>query len=626
MGTYPDQYTKLLLHFNGDDGSTTIIETGGKVFTVNANAQLDTAQKKFGTASLLLDGFDDYIVTPNHADFAIGMSEFAIDVQLRFASLPAAYQTDYICGHGDAGQNRWHLYVYNNNTKYDLYFVVYEGENPILTILAPNLTLAIDSWYHFALTAKTEGTGRRFRIFQNGAPKIGGGGTYSTQTIPTITGSFRIGTQFGTENFINAWLDEFRLSIGTYRWADTFTPPAEEYHYDADFTNAPLLMALEAMIDVNPLEAGFSITTFDLNQYSQDFSSAPFVFAGSILSDFPFIPNYGQIDFPLFEVSGYARTTNNRGEIVFPKMRIQGIALAGNIGKGEIVFPKMIVEGRLGLRGEIEFSRFQVSGEAKTGRALQGEIVFPRFVVFGQGTTGRAAAGLIEFPLFQVSGVATQHFGGVGAIEFKRFRVLGFAYSGLLGKGEIVFPKMVVSGKAFFVVQGTGGIVFPTFVVSGYARQSIRDRLAIVMNVRNRAVTQYLNYGFNSFANVNGIFYGARDDGIWKLEGAKDNGIQINSRILTGVFDFWVNGKKKAREVWMTFRGDGRMILEVMISEKDIWEDEFDYFLDSIEEAKSTIAKGIKERFLAFGIKNKDGSDFEIDSVRVLVDKLGKVR
>ena len=53
------------LQFDGSDASTTFTESGvGNVngaWGANGNAQLDTAQKKFGTASLLLDGSGDYL-------------------------------------------------------------------------------------------------------------------------------------------------------------------------------------------------------------------------------------------------------------------------------------------------------------------------------------------------------------------------------------------------------------------------------------------------------------------------------------------------------------------------------------------------------------------------------------
>ena len=53
--------TFLLMRFNGTDGSITFTDEGvngvgsAHTFSATANAQLDTAKKKFGTASLLLD-------------------------------------------------------------------------------------------------------------------------------------------------------------------------------------------------------------------------------------------------------------------------------------------------------------------------------------------------------------------------------------------------------------------------------------------------------------------------------------------------------------------------------------------------------------------------------------------
>src|SRR5690606_29617491 len=74
---------KVLLHFEGSDGSATFTDSniGGaaKTWTANGNAQIDTAQSKFGAASGLFDGTGDYITTPDHNDFTLGSSDFTID-------------------------------------------------------------------------------------------------------------------------------------------------------------------------------------------------------------------------------------------------------------------------------------------------------------------------------------------------------------------------------------------------------------------------------------------------------------------------------------------------------------------------------------------------------------------
>jgi hypothetical protein len=71
-----------LLHFNGSDASTTIIDDAymqgspTRTWTASGNAQLDTAYKRLGSASLLCDGTTDYISTPSDS----GLRLASIDV------------------------------------------------------------------------------------------------------------------------------------------------------------------------------------------------------------------------------------------------------------------------------------------------------------------------------------------------------------------------------------------------------------------------------------------------------------------------------------------------------------------------------------------------------------------
>jgi hypothetical protein len=64
-----DSYTKLLLHMNGADAPTVFTDSSlsGNTVTVAGNAQIDTAQSKFGGASGLFDG-NDALTLPNNRE------------------------------------------------------------------------------------------------------------------------------------------------------------------------------------------------------------------------------------------------------------------------------------------------------------------------------------------------------------------------------------------------------------------------------------------------------------------------------------------------------------------------------------------------------------------------------
>ncbi len=69
------------MHFSGSNGSTTFVDNSPvtKSFTVNGNSQISTAQSKFGSSSLLLDGTGDYLSSPSNADYAFGTGDFTIE-------------------------------------------------------------------------------------------------------------------------------------------------------------------------------------------------------------------------------------------------------------------------------------------------------------------------------------------------------------------------------------------------------------------------------------------------------------------------------------------------------------------------------------------------------------------
>ncbi len=81
-----DPNVDLLLHFTGADASTTFTDSSPspKTFTAVGNAQIDTAQKKFGSASAQFDGSGDCIHTPDTAHLELGSGDWTLDFWVKF--------------------------------------------------------------------------------------------------------------------------------------------------------------------------------------------------------------------------------------------------------------------------------------------------------------------------------------------------------------------------------------------------------------------------------------------------------------------------------------------------------------------------------------------------------------
>ena len=210
-----DTAISLLLHMNGVDASTTFTDAMGKSVTAVGNAQIDTAQQKFGTASGLFDGTGDYLTVPDSADFYMADSDWTIDFWVRFDSVSGccffSHSTDsdnYAIGFFDGTSLRFS--IKNTGVFTTSYSVTW---SPI-----------VNTWYHVAIVR----SGGLIKYFIDGAI-LGSEG--STSTWPNFTGTFNIGndtTGNGVASY-DGWLDEFRISKGVARWTSSFTPQVEEY-------------------------------------------------------------------------------------------------------------------------------------------------------------------------------------------------------------------------------------------------------------------------------------------------------------------------------------------------------------------------------------------------------------
>lgn len=241
-----DSFTKIMLHFDGSDASTTITDDSASAhtFTARGNAQLDTAITKFGTAALLCDGSGDYVDTPDHADFTFDSNDWTIDFWFNTS--------------GGAGAVR-RLFGQTNSSDTSIFSIsaAVTAANVLNTnIVADTLgtltlngttAIALSTWYHYALVR----TGNTIKFFLNGTEESSGS---FTLPVNDVDGAFAVGRR--GESTSSPWrgsIDEFRLSLGIARWTTNFTPPTEAYSAQQDiagvlFTNTQTFHAAQMVI------------------------------------------------------------------------------------------------------------------------------------------------------------------------------------------------------------------------------------------------------------------------------------------------------------------------------------------------------------------------------------------
>lgn len=207
--------TKLLLHCDGSDTSTTFTDNSGtsKAVTVAGNAQVDTAQKKFGTGSVLLDGTGDYLSIPDSADWDFN-GDFTVEMWVRFSAMPAANGAYEFIGNGydtgftlqyyhEATTKRLRVWLVNNF--YDFTWIP-----------------TTDTWYHLCVTRSSN----TVRAFIDGT-QIGADQTDSS--TGNSSNSLYIGDDPVATAPFNGWLDEVLVVKGSALHTSNFTPYTGPY-------------------------------------------------------------------------------------------------------------------------------------------------------------------------------------------------------------------------------------------------------------------------------------------------------------------------------------------------------------------------------------------------------------
>jgi len=207
----------LLLHGDGTNGSTTIIDSSPSPKTVTAvgNAQISTAQSKFGGASIAFDGTGDYLtIAEVSSSFTFATGDFTIEFWLYPSNLSGiVVLVDWRNAAGAQG-DRPTIYRDGSN------LVFFAGIN----LITGTSALTNQLFQHIAVTKGSGST----RLFVNGTQV---GSTYldsknylSPQGGAIYAGAVGNGT-FGMAGFI----DELRITKGVARYTANFTPPTAPF-------------------------------------------------------------------------------------------------------------------------------------------------------------------------------------------------------------------------------------------------------------------------------------------------------------------------------------------------------------------------------------------------------------
>jgi hypothetical protein len=202
----------LLLHGDGTNGSTSIIDSSPnpKIVTAVGNAQISTAQSKFGNSSISLGGSRDRLTVPSNAGFIL-TSAFAVEAWL------------YPTNTSSSGSVIMQL----EGGGFEIFITpalnIVVNRDPFSTLISTtSAPIVLNSWQHIAITWD----GTVARIFRNGSLV---GSSSTTTGLTAGSGQLRIG-DYSTNNYSYiGYISNLRITKNIARYIANFTVPAAPF-------------------------------------------------------------------------------------------------------------------------------------------------------------------------------------------------------------------------------------------------------------------------------------------------------------------------------------------------------------------------------------------------------------
>lgn len=270
----------FLLHFNGTNGSTTFTDSCGHTMTVVRNANISTAQSKFGGSSVYFDGSGN-VIRCNHLSVAAYWNDFTIECWVYLIN----------GGHGGTWSRIFETESYG--TAGGINLATFSSDNPAKLRLHDSLgtpLLIIDSinvvpnntWTHVAVTRK-EGV---FKLWVNGVDQ--GVGVVNTHFNLSST-KLSIGASNSSSESFYGYIDEFRFINGHALYTQDFSDSLPKVPFSVGFN--PYVE--EVYRDYVVL--GVNTNTINLisgSSYVYDYTGKSVTVAGSAVSTTTTYPPY----------------------------------------------------------------------------------------------------------------------------------------------------------------------------------------------------------------------------------------------------------------------------------------------------------------------------------------------
>jgi hypothetical protein len=332
----------------------------------------------------------------------------------------------------------------------------------------------------------------------------------------------------------------------------------------------------------------------------------------------------GTKTFPILKAYGTVLKGNIvNGSNAFPGFKVAAVVIQGSYAYLESPLPKIINVAEGGGEVIVEIPALCITTSAQIDTIAHVTASLPSFKLTSLALVEGKATLSASIPALRLSSSAIPSGIAFFTSNLPMVRLTSSAINGLLTSVALSIPSLRLRSTSYSMAGATIDVGIPLIRINSRAVSS--NIIALVMNTKNFALTEYSNYCYNGLGFFNGKMVGAKPSGIFELTGSDDNGENIEWNFKTGKLDMDTDLVKKARHAWLSYKPSGDLLLTV-----DDGEHEYEYNVESVKVIDNAVrvklGKGIRNRYLQFELSNVAGETIKLDRMRIFSEVTARKR
>jgi len=332
-------------------------------------------------------------------------------------------------------------------------------------------------------------------------------------------------------------------------------------------------------------------------------------------------------------------------------MTLEGELSVTGLGGGAVAFPLAqatgaLLYGGLGGSGILEIAPPMTAsgGDSPDSGTSAAPLPFP--AVIGTGLAGGILTGSIEIRAPDATGWLASDGDYAGAVALPSLALAGTVVAGMPPiAAALSLPALLASGTLLPERSGVGALLLPALVLTASGSSTATTLAGVLvlrpldlfgematpappdfaalgvyvsaMNLRAEAVSDYERFPFNSYARRHGLMLAAKDDGIWELEGEKDDTFDIFAEIHKMSFDLESFQHKRMTDAFFHLHSNGGYRIDIYADGVRSGRDVEDPG-GGIHAWKVPLPRGLKGQGLGIRVTNTAGSYILLDEVEMV--------